>query len=285
MPPFHRLINRVVTTRRLFSRLALLPIVASLAGCAVDNDIRMTPTTSITASQIANSKPVAPGDDIVLYNVSPNGTLTRAADISALNPDLYVTVDVSGLLNEAMNAPLTTEKRNDKVSLLIYLSDRNADVWESRVYARYKLRTGVIGTTRDLATAGAGASSLIVPPVAAGLSAFNLFVGAVSDQVDTTLYSKDTVEALLKAISAARKNFKNKIRAHFDDAYDKYDMFYALDQLRYYDTLVSFRKGIDYASSLADQSAQQADQNASNPKAAAEKEAKAAATPLPPAQP
>jgi hypothetical protein len=115
---------------------------------------------------------------------------------------------------------------------------------------------------RDLATAGAGASSLIIPPVAAGLSAFNLFVGTFSDQLDTTLYSKETVETMLKAITASRRTFKNTIRSHFGDPVDKYDMFYALDQVRHYDSLVSFRKGLAYVTALADTQTQKADAEA-----------------------
>lgn len=243
--------------------MVLLAILCALAGCtAVDSDIRMSPTTSIDASHVQGANTLSttnlPGG-IVLYDVEPDGSVKQVTGLEALKPDLYVTVDVSPIVNAALVGSINKDARNRLTSFLIYLSDRNADIWESRVFAKYKLRTGIIGGTRDLATAGAGASSLIVPPVAAGLSAFNLFVGSFSDQLDTTLYSKETVETLLKAITASRKTFKNTMKSHYLDATTNYDMFNALDQLRHYDSLVSFRKGLAYVNSLTDQTSQAAD--------------------------
>jgi hypothetical protein len=223
----------------------------------------MTPTTSIDASRVPGT-PDPPATNlprgIVLYNIEPNGSICRVSGLSALKPDLFVTVDISTILNSALAGKIDTPARNDITGFLIYLSDRNADIWENRVFAHYKLRTGIIGGTRDLATAGAGASSLIIPPVAAGLSAFNLLVGSISDQLDTTLYSKETVETLIKAITASRRAYKNTIRGHLkNDNMGAYDMFYALDEVRHYDSLVSFRKGLDYVGNLADEATKQAD--------------------------
>jgi hypothetical protein len=240
-------------------QLLLIAVVSVvLAGCrTIDNDLRMPATSSIDSSavlgtNIANYNDTNLPYNIRLYNIDPDGSFKVVSGIDALNPDLYVTVDVAPIVNQAVAGQIDKNTRNNLVGFMLYLSDRNTDIWESRVYARYKTRKALVGGLRDLANVGAGASALIIPPVAVGLSAASLIVSPISDDIDTTLYSGDTVETMIKAIAASRHTYKNTIRMHFTNEVAQYDMFFALDQLRHYDSLVSFRKGLAYAASLAD---------------------------------
>jgi len=239
--------------------LVLLATLCLLAGCsAFDDKLRMIPTASIDPSRvlgtnIANYNSTNLPDDIMLYNVDCDGSFQQVSGIGALKPDLYVTIDVSPIVNMALKGNIKKETRNNIVGFMLYLSDRNADIWEGRVYARYKARKAAVGGLSDLASVGAGASALIVPPVAAGLSAASLIISPISDDIDTTFYSGDTVETMLKAVAASRHTYKNTIRNSCTNEIAQYDMFAALDQLRHYDSLVSFRKGLAYAAQLADE--------------------------------
>jgi len=257
--------------------------VCVLVGCAsVDNALRVPPSSCVRTDHFdgltnGSSGVTAdmtnvngPSAGLVLYAVQEDGRpildshgKATILDAGSLSDQLYVTADVSYVLKNALTSVdgTATEARKERtIRFLIYLSDHNSEVWMNRTFALNKFRKGTVGGIRDLATAGAGASALISPPAAVVLSALNLYGGTVSDQIDTVLYSGDSIETLFKGINASRSQEKAYILSRVTDT--NYDMFSALSDVRFYDSLVSFRKGLAYLSLLADKNNQAALTNA-----------------------
>ncbi len=250
------------------SVLIVILAVAWLAGCAaVDNVTRVQPSTGISSHLVKNPEiksndPEIKGsgtlvlqDDpklfLVVYAIDENGkTVHPVPESEGLGSELYLTVDVSQILRAGLgNVKSEDEKRI--IHFLLYVSNHNATLWMTRIYALNKARHGLVGGLKDLTTGGAGLSAFLSPPAAASLGVASLIIGGASNEIDTYVYEGKTIEVLFKGIEAARA-VQYKLIIDKLNSDKSYDIYTALADVKQYDSLVSFRKGLEYLAVLAD---------------------------------
>jgi hypothetical protein len=231
-----------------------------LAGCsAVDNVMRAQPSTGFSSALVKNPAVSGSGTlplNMVVYAISFDGkTINPVPEEEGLGSELFLTVDISGVIKGGLNS-ITVGDERKIINFLLYVSDHNATLWMTRIYALNKARHGLAGGLKDLTTAGSGLSAFLSPPAAASLGAASLLIGGGSDEIDKYIYSGDTIEVLFKGIEAARavqlKAITDKLAANTGSGANDYDIFTALTDVKEYDSLVSFRKGLEYLASIAD---------------------------------
>jgi hypothetical protein len=257
----------------------------------VDNLTRQQPSTGFSSTLVKDpQKPNSgelPLDGMVIYAVDFDGkTIHSVPENEGLGSELFLTVDISQVLKSGLGSISVSDERKI-ISFLLYVSDHNATLWMTRVYALNKARHGLVGGLQDLTTAGSGLSSFVSPASSASLGAASLLIGGASNEIDKYAYDGDTVEVLFKGIEAARavqyKAIVDKLGQSDDTLAKQYDIYTALSDVKEYDSLVSFRKGLEYLASIADATTTQAKATTtgSTPKAST---TNAAPAPPPPSQ-
>ena len=230
-----------------------------VSGCAaVDNITRTQPSTGFSSALVED--PQKPGNrtlafGIVLYSIEFNGkTVHSVPENEGLGSELFLTADVSSVLKQGLtSSAITGDDERKLIRFLIYVSDHNATIWMNRVYALNKARHGLVNGLKDLTASGSGLAAFLSPPASASLGAASLLIGTASNEIDEYAYSGKTVETLLKGIQASRAVQYKVIQDQLNQSdLSKYDIYTALDDVKLYDSLISFRKGLEYLAQLAD---------------------------------
>lgn len=173
----------------------------------------------------------------------------------------YLAADISGILgNPSLKAnhechPPDSEaqqgRRNKIVSLLLLLSDINADAYFSLVFGIDAVAEGGRNVLGNLLGGGGAATIPFSAPVALGLSVGGLFVSNTVEQAQSQLFQQKTFEALDAVIRTERARVRRAINAKFAIKYQDYNIYSALADVQYYHDIASLRKGASLLSEAA----------------------------------
>jgi hypothetical protein len=215
-----------------------------------------------TASPICDQAANGPISDLVHLTClerrsSPNRAwrgLQRTFTFSeSINDDqcLYIAADIGPLLADPYCRNISQKVRNQLISYLLSISDRNCAAFRSRVFANKAGLDTNKNILQDLTTAAAAAATFPFPAAAVALNVANVIVGKTVSQIDATYFSEKTFSAMDDAIVSKRNSLRATIKENSGHSLDDYTIMDALGAVHEYDAVCSIQGGIDELASMA----------------------------------
>lgn len=228
-----------------------LVLAGLLAGCAsTAESLRTLPVTHYPA-QTQLKVPDSLGQYLVLRCMENHSTAFIKE--SAAEECLYVSADVTGLLQRIDQVESDTAMRDRTINFLVSLSDMNCSNFLHRAFAT---KAGLDFSKTLLSDIATGVSAGVVtasPALAAGLNVSNLVGGKGVDAFNATYYYDKTFQAMESAIAAERLRIRTQmVGKQADQSQPAYDILQALSDIRAYDDACSIKAGLAQLVQLAD---------------------------------
>lgn len=245
----------------LAAPLVIACTLAALAGCA-STSVYLGSDPGMHVPPIAGELEIPIDPELAglidIRSIDMHGNVTT--DHSS-GRSLYLSVDLTGVLarpnlgledGDALDLRLR-DRRNDIMSVLLFVSDFNAETYLSRAFAnRAFIETGNSVLQDVLAGISTGAAT-VSPPAAGAVSLSALVIGSAAEQVNASFYLNQTFQAMETVIRTERALLRREIRRRMNVLpYDQYALHDGLTDIRRYSELCSVRAGLQGLARVAE---------------------------------